>query len=384
MPSLKQYTLLIIDDMPDNVRVLYDFLKGSGFKILVAYDGKDGIETVEYAKPDLILLDIMMPGLNGFEVCQYLKTQPNTQHIPIIFMTALSDPVDKIKGFELGAADYVTKPFHQEELLARIRAHLNLYRLQQQLLAEISTRQQIEASLRDKIMELDAFAYTVAHDLKNPLTGVIGLTEVLIQTCPTEVLPPKWTERLNMVEQAGKQMLNIINAVLLLAGLSRQTDVVLQPLNMSAIVEQVQQRLETMTKTYQGAIILPHTWPATAGYAPWVEEIWANYLSNALKYGGQPPLLELGATVMEDEKQVRLWVRDNGPGLTIEAQSQLFTPFTRLHTKRAEGHGLGLSIVQRIAEKLGGTAGVESVLGQGSLFYFTLPVLSTSSSTLSV
>ncbi len=108
------------------------------------------------------------------------------------------------------------------------------------------------------------------------------------------------------------------------------------------------------------------------GYAPWIEEVWANYLSNGLKYGGQPPLLEIGAD-RQDDGNIRFWVRDNGPGLTEEAIARLFTPFTRLHKDRAEGHGLGLSIVQQIVEKLGGEVGVENAESQGSLFYFTLP-----------
>jgi signal transduction histidine kinase len=113
-------------------------------------------------------------------------------------------------------------------------------------------------------------------------------------------------------------------------------------------------------------------WPVALGYAPWVEEVWINYLSNALKYGGRPPRIELGAKAQPDE-MTRFWVRDNGPGIPPEAQARLFTPFTRLDQVRAKGHGLGLSIVRRIVEKLGGQVSVESQVGQGSVFSFTLP-----------
>ena len=141
---------------------------------------------------------------------------------------------------------------------------------------------------------------------------------------------------------------------------------------MPKVVEQAQQRLLPMIEEYQGKIILPdHTWPGVKGYAPWIEEVWTNYLSNGLKYGGQPPHLELGATPQPDDT-IRFWVRDNGAGLTPEAQATLFTEFTRLDEVRSEGHGLGLSIVRRIMEKLGGQVGVESEVGQGSEFYFTL------------
>ena len=152
--SSPQDTLLIIDDMPENVMVLLHFLTNKGFTVLVAQDGEEGIETAEYTNPDLILLDVMMPGIDGFEVCDKLKSSDKLKDIPIIFMTALSDTVDKVKGFSLGAADYITKPIQQEEVLARIKTHIKLRKLQlqlqeqnQYLQEEISFRKQIEEYL---------------------------------------------------------------------------------------------------------------------------------------------------------------------------------------------------------------------------------------------
>ena len=141
---------------------------------------------------------------------------------------------------------------------------------------------------------------------------------------------------------------------------------------MADVVTQVHQRLAHTIDEYQGQIIMPKTWPPALGYAPWIEEIWANYLSNGLKYGGKPPRLELGATPI-DKNYIRFWVHDNGQGMTEEEQNRLFVPFTRITQARIEGHGLGLSIVQRIAEKCGGQVGVDSQIGQGSRFYFSLP-----------
>ena len=401
-------TLLIVDDMPDNISILLAFLSKSGFKVLVTPNGEQGLKTAEYAHPDLILLDVMMPGMDGFEVCQQLKSQDKTSDIPIIFMTALADTVDKVKGFNLGAADYITKPIQQEEVLARVTTHLKLHKLQKQLQhqkqqlheqnqklqEEITARKQIEESLQrtaDMLsertlqleqrtieleksnMELDAFAHTVAHDLKNPLNGIIGLTDLLLTTCPTDAPPTtKWTERLRWVSHAGYKMLSIINALLLLAGISKQTTIRIEPLDMSHIVKQAIQQQINIFSDESPDFSMPDKWPSALGYAPWVEEIWSNYLSNGLKYGGQPPRLELGANLL-DKDMIRFWVKDNGPGLTLEEKNQLFTPFIRLHKERAEGHGLGLSIVQQIAEKLGGQVGVESEPKQGSLFYFTLP-----------
>jgi signal transduction histidine kinase len=141
---------------------------------------------------------------------------------------------------------------------------------------------------------------------------------------------------------------------------------------MARTVEQALNRLSSMVERYEAQIVLPDEWPQTLGYAPWIEEVWVNYLSNGMKYGGNPPYLELSAEAQLDG-MIRMAVRDNGAGLTPEMQAQLFTQFTRLDKVRAEGHGLGLSIVRRIIEKLGGQFGVESALGEGSSFYFTLP-----------
>jgi signal transduction histidine kinase len=166
---------------------------------------------------------------------------------------------------------------------------------------------------------------------------------------------------------------NIINELLLLAGM-RQIEIEQYPLNMARIVGEAQQRLIYMIEKYQAELILPNAWPAALGHAPWVEEIWVNYLSNGLKYGGKPPRLHLGAAAGSNGL-VRFWVRDNGPGLTPAEQARLFTEFTRLNQVKTDGHGLGLSIVRRIVEKLGGQAGVESegIPGRGCTFFFTLP-----------
>ncbi|MDM8558728.1 hybrid sensor histidine kinase/response regulator [Candidatus Parabeggiatoa sp. HSG14] len=368
MPDKKQNKgmLLIVDDTPANVSVLYDFLTENGFKVLVTQEGKRAIQKAQYAKPDLILLDVMMPGIDGFETCRILKSDEETKDIPVIFMTALADTVDKVKGFQLGAVDYITKPFQHEEVLARVTAQLNSSSLKKQLEART-------AELEERNMELDAFARTVAHDLKNPLNAVIGYTEMLAEECTTDTLPSEETiETLQDVVQASHKMLNIIEALLLLSGITKQNSLETQRLEMSDIITQVMQRLSYMIKESQAEVKLPESWPKALGYAPWIEEIWTNYISNGIKYGGKPPFLELGAD--ENKGMIRFWIQDNGPGLSKEAQAKLFTPFTRLHTDTAEGHGLGLSIVQQIVKKLGGKIGVETTEGKGCRFYFTLPI----------
>ncbi len=228
------------------------------------------------------------------------------------------------------------------------------------------------AELRARNEDLDAFAYTTAHDLKGPLSLIIGYASVLSEDYAT-LSAEELHEMSGATIRTAFKMRAIIDELLLLAGV-RKVEVKATPLDMSEIVAEAWQRVVGLIEQYQAEIVMPPAWPVAQGYRPWVEEVWVNYLSNAVKYGGQPPSMELGATPQPDST-IRFWVRDNGPGLTPEDQAQLFLPFTRLDQARATGYGLGLSIVRRIVEKLGGQVGVESEVGRGSVFFFTLPAV---------
>ena len=358
--------ILIVDDTPANLRLLSKMLTEQGYNVRSVINGKMALTTTQAAPPDLILLDIRMPEMDGYEVCEQLKADEGTHDIPIIFISALDAAQDKVKAFTAGGVDYVTKPFQLEEVLARVETHLALRNLQKSLQREIIERDKL-------IAELDAYAHTVAHDLKNPLGTLIGFSDML-ETSYTELSDEQIHLCVSTMAKSGRKMTNIIEELLLLASVRKMDDVKIEPLDMAAVIAEALNRLEYMVAEYQAEIITPEVWPEALGYGPWVEEIWVNYVSNALKYGGQPPQVEMGGTLLnEPDSQAQLWVRDNGAGLSPEDQSRLFTPFTQIHQVRAEGHGLGLSIVQRIAEKLGGQVGVESEVSQGSVFFFTLP-----------
>jgi signal transduction histidine kinase len=228
------------------------------------------------------------------------------------------------------------------------------------------------AELRARNEDLDAFAYTVAHDLKGPLSLVVGYASVLNEDYAT-LSADELREMSGATLRTAFKMRAIVDELLLLAGVHK-VEVKATPLDMSDIVAEAWQRVAGLIEQYQAEIVIPSAWPIAQGYRPWIEEVWVNYLSNAVKYGGQPPSVELGATSQPDTT-IRFWVRDNGPGLTLEDQARLFLPFTRLDQARATGYGLGLSIVRRIVEKLGGQVGVESEVGRGSVFFFTLPAM---------
>lgn len=239
------------------------------------------------------------------------------------------------------------------------------------VLHDITQRKQAEAERERLIADLDSYAHTVAHDLKNPLSLIAGYANLLQEDI--EVMPPEEVqEALDVILRTAFKMTDIVNALLVLASTRRLDEVEVEPLDMAAILLDVQERLAHAIAESQAMLVMPGEWPLALGVGLWVEEVWVNYISNAIKYGGTPPRVELGAELQESG-MVRFWVRDNGHGVDPKMRDLLFVEFTRLDTRRTEGHGLGLSIVKRIVEKLGGEVGVDSVAGQGSLFYFTLP-----------
>lgn len=360
MSPANQKKILIVDDNPANIDVLYLHLQGAGYMVLVANDGYEALESAPVIQPDLIILDIMMPNINGFEVATQLKSSPVTADVPIIFMTALTDVVSKVKGFDAGGVDYITKPFQHRELLARIRTQLTLRQQQQEL--EERTRQ-----LQEQNEDLDAFAHTVAHDLKHPLQIILTYVELLQQIEP---LSPKGVLYTNTVIETTLKMNTIIKELQRLAWI-RKDKINIAPIDMLEPIEQALPRLQTLIDTYKPDIQMPQSWPVAQGYVPWIEEVWVNYLSNGMKYGGTPPILALGGNDQGDG-YIRFWVRDNGCGIPLEERPQIFEINTNLN-KNSDGYGLGLSIAKRIVEKLGGEVGVISTDTQGSEFYFTLP-----------
>lgn len=361
MSEIKRNSILVVDDTPGNLLLLTRILSKHNYGVYPASNGEQALVIAQKELPDLILLDIMMSDIDGYEVCRRLKANEQTRDIPVIFISALDEIFDEMAAFAVGGVDYITKPFQIEDVLARIQTHLSLKEMHQLL----QTKNRL---LQEQNRELDAFAHTVAHDLKSPLTKVVAAIN-LLQEC-TPGLDEEQRHLMQICIEASHKMVSIINELLLLASVRKET-IRLTPLNMAQVVNQALNRLSRLIDEYRPELVVPEQWPLVQGYPPWIEEVWANYLSNGLKYGGHPPRLELGAAP-EGEGQIRFWVRDNGPGLTLEAQARLFTEFTRLDQTRAHGHGLGLSIVRRIMNKLGGQCGVESTPGQGSEFYFTL------------
>jgi PAS domain S-box-containing protein len=232
----------------------------------------------------------------------------------------------------------------------------------------------LEIAEKEKLIaDLEAFDHTVAHDLNNVIGSIITATDLL--QYELEHKNYKNMEEVNeLIKLSAVKSFHVIKELLVLASV-RQQDVTTEKVDMGKAFVESEKRISDMAKSSNAQITKPRDWPSANGYAPWIEEVWVNYLSNAIKYGGHPPVIELGATQLYAEKKVRYWIKDNGNGLTKKEQEKLFKKYERFNQTRIEGNGLGLSIVKRIVEKLNGEVGVISnaIPGEGCLFYFTLP-----------
>jgi two-component system sensor histidine kinase/response regulator len=350
MNSASNLRVLVMEDDTAIRATLVDILELNGYGVIQATNGPDGVAMAQRHHPDVILTDISMPGLNGFEVIQTLHADEQTRSIPIIIVSASVEPEKMRQGMDLGAEDFIVKPFTEDQVLRSIRARLE------------------KKALLD---ELDAFAHTVAHDLKNPI-AVVSLRAQLLRTLWDSADDDALLKHVVELDKNTTRLNNIVDELLLLAGVRRQT-IRPQRVEMEPVIQEALGRVEHLVQQSCAQVEPPATWPAALGHGPWIAEVWTNYLSNAVKYGGQPPRIQLGADLVAERTRVRFWVQDNGPGLTPEQQAALFQPFARVTETRVKGHGLGLSIVRRIAEKLGGSAGVESQPGAGSRFWFELP-----------
>ncbi|MDI1336569.1 MAG: hybrid sensor histidine kinase/response regulator [Lacunisphaera sp.] len=350
MNSLSHAKILIVED-DDTVRqTLADILELNGYQAVMAKNGTEGLAAAKSESPTVIITDVAMPGLNGFELLEAFRADPDLRTVPIIVVSASIDRAATRRGMELGAADFITKPFTENEVLLSVAARLEKLEL---------------------LKELDAFAHTVAHDLKNPLGTLCGRL-YLLGAKLGQADAAALQRDLREAQNSANRLNEIIEELLVLTGVRRQT-VSPAPLDMRAIVAEATDRLEELLGRQSARINQAETWPVAFGHAPWIIEIWVNFISNAAKYGGASPQITLGGETSADGRFARFWAQDQGPGLDAAAQQKMFVPFASISTVRADGHGLGLSIVRRIAEKLGGTVGVDSRPGAGARFWFELP-----------
>lgn len=350
MSPLISPTILVIEDDDPVRQTLVDMLEINGYTVVSAANGTDGLSLARRQIPALIVTDLEMPGLTGYELLETFRREESLRGTPVIVITAKMDRAANRRGMELGADDFITKPFSEAEVIHSVRTRLEK---------------------KELLDELDSFAHTVAHDLNNPLATLNGrlyLLEDSIGKGDDALLRKHAREAVT----SANRLSAIINELLILAGVRRQRIVPCE-LDMGPIVAEALDQLDALLKRTGARVTVPTTWPTAIGHAPWVTHLWSNFVSNAATYGGPEAEITLGGELRPDGQHVRFWVQDRGPGLDAAAQASMFVPFTRISTIRANGHGLGLSIVRRIAEKLDGQVGVESQPGHGARFWFELP-----------
>jgi signal transduction histidine kinase len=364
--------VLLVEDNPGDVRLICRMLAEAAatgadvqpFDVTAVDTLAGGVHSVHAQKSDVVLLDLSLPDSQGLLTLE--RMQAAAPAVPVVVLTGLADDSAALAAVQNGAQDYLVK------------GHVDSYALSNSIRYARERKQLLEAlrlysiNLEERNAELDAFAHTVAHDLKNQVFTVVGNAELLLD----QQMPPTAEEQDEMLRdilRSAQKMSQVIQELLLLSQV-RRFDVKSTEIDMPLVLAEVQARVWSLVVETGGELVVHDAgaWPQACGYAPWVEEVWYNYISNALKYGGRPPRVELGAE-RQDARHVCFWVRDNGPGLRAEQMAHLFVEFTQMENVSASGHGLGLSIVKRIVDKLGGEVGVQSQLGGGSVFRFSLP-----------
>jgi two-component system sensor histidine kinase/response regulator len=359
--------ILLIEDNPGDVRLIREMLaeaRNTHFNLEYADRLSLGLERLAAGEVDLLLLDLSLPDSQGVDTI--VKAHTLAAEVPIILLTGFDNEALAMEAMQRGAQDCLVKDTMDNHTLSRsIRYAIERQRLMLDL-------KRTAAELRTRNEELNEFAHTVAHQVRSLLGYMIGYAGYLEMNHAGE-LRADGSEAVKMISRSGQKLNSILSELLLLATV-RRDEVQYVRLDMRRIVNDACRRLEFRIEEYGGEFVQPDSWPPALGHGSWIEEVWFNYLSNGLKYGGQPPRLELGASPQADG-MVRFWVKDNGPGIAPEDQPRLFKVHTRLDQVRVRGEGLGLSIVRRIVEKCKGQVGIESESGAGSTFWFTLPAV---------
>lgn len=364
------YSVLIIDDVDANVLLLKLLISKAGYKILTATNGQEAIKLVEENNPDLILLDIMMPIMDGHEVAKKLKEMPDKANIPIIFLSALSSTEDIVKGFKLGAADYITKPFNKDELLTRINHQVDLIHAKKTIV-----QQTIE--LKKTIQGRDKLYSVIAHDLRSPIASIRMVMEVLINGIPKEALEPEMYDLLIMANRLTDDSFNLLDNLLkwTKSQTGRLNTVFQDDVHIMDLITGVVDVKRGVAKLKNITINLHGTTARTARLdIDMIKAALRNIMSNAIKFSYDNSTVDV--SVKEEEARVVIEVKDQGAGINKEKQKLLFktdTHFTSFGTGNEEGSGLGLLLCNEFVKRNGGTLWFTSEEGKGSVFSFDIP-----------
>lgn len=369
----KRSKILVVDDTPANVLLLVRMLTERGYDPCPVLSGELALQSARAEPPDLILLDVTMPGMNGYEVCAHLKIDPALKDIPVIFISALSETIDKTKAFEAGGVDYVTKPFQFEEVEARIHTHLTLRRLQFLLEQQNLQLHQNYDQLRRLETLRDNLTNMVIHDMRSPLMVVSGSYEIIIAEQKT--LSPTQREFADMGQAACHQLIEMATSLLDISRMEAgKMPLNRTPCDIRAIAQNaadsltVLAREKTLTLDVTGVPAIAEADRDITG------RIFVNLLGNAIKCSPSGGIIT--AEVCSNGETVRVTITDHGHGIPPEYQQKIFEKFGQVESRtenRKYSTGLGLTFCKLAVEAHGGHIGVESEVGKGSAFWFTLP-----------
>jgi len=366
--------VLVVDDVEQNVAVVSQILRTNGYAVMAAFNGETALRMLEKRIPHLILLDIMMPGMDGFEVCAKIKENENLRQIPIIFLSALSDTDVKVKAFNTGGVDYISKPFQEAEVLARVAVHIKIARLeheQRELIEQLSERNEE----KDRLMQI------VSHDLRSPLGGIKGLSQILTDGEEAE-MPEIVREFSEIIVQTSDTLLNLVNDLLDLAKIESgkqrvnltEFDIVSTLQNAVKLQEKVAQS-KGLQLLFENTIeLIPFQLVADE---PKIMQVINNLLSNAIKFTPKGGAVTLRLQPQGDDRLL-IVVQDTGIGIPAEHLPRVFEKFgnhQRSGTSGEKGTGLGMTIVKRFVELHGGAIDVESQQGKGTTFTISLPII---------
>ena len=367
--------ILIVDDIPKNLQLLSSILSAEGYQIAFASNGHQALSVVESTSPDLILLDIMMPEMDGYEVCSKLKQNPKTAHIPIIFLTGRVETEDVVKGFQVGAVDYITKPFNTVELLVRVKTHIDLKLSKDELFKKNEQLTSYKSELEQLVATKDKFFSIIAHDLRGPFSGFLGLSEILMNEY--ELLEKEDVIQISeSMNKAAKRLFEFLEN--LLEWSSTQTGKLeLHPTNLdiSTIANKTIAILSTTAnekKISLSSNIPSNTYVFADSNIAFT--ILRNLVSNSIKFTNSDGYIIISTT--ESENFISISVADNGIGMNDDIKAKLFKvdkKYSSHGTNNETGTGLGLILCKELVEKSGGTISVESTPNIGSTFTFSLP-----------
>ena len=368
LKELKKDVILVVDDQPNNLKVISSVL-GDSYSLSFANNGPNALKILENLQPDLILLDVMMPGMDGYEVCQRIKSTEKTKELPVIFLTAKNDIEDILKAFRAGAVDYITKPFNIMELKVRVGNHLSLKHTREQL-------KNANDKLLQVIHEKDKFFTIIAHDLRNPFIGISSLSQIMVEQLGSLQLD-EMEEYAREIHHASTNAFNLLKNLLSWAkSQTGRMDFVPQHLNVQELIT------ETISFVQEAAILksIEIESQIAEGLSVFADKemvatVMRNLVSNAVKF------TRAGGKVLirceRSDQHIRISVVDNGIGMTSKMVEEIFRIDVSNGRKGTNGEpssGIGLLLCKEFTERNGGTITVESQPDQGSTFNITLPV----------